>query len=172
MDDAHLAGRARGDESAFARIVSRYGDRVFRVCLGILGERESAEDAAQDAFLKAYRKLESYDPAFPFSTWLFRTAANTAIDAVRKRTRERAVIASQAVAETRARRPEPSGDSRADNLRAHLRDLPDDYRTILTLRFAEEMSCAQIAATLGKTANAVSVAIYKAKKLLLERMRG
>jgi len=170
-DDAELARRARADEAAFAELVARYRDRVFRVCAGVLGDRERAEDAAQDTFLKVYRRLDSYDPAHAFSSWLFTAAARTAIDMARARKREREVIATHADAVRRARAA-AGEDPRLGGLRGLLPRLPADWRAILTLRFAEGMSCADIAKVLGRTPNAVSVAIYKAKQQLLEWMEG
>src|SRR6185369_8267154 len=74
-----------GNQDAFAEIVYAFQDAVYNLCYRMLGERMEAEDAAQEAFLRAYSNLHRYDPARPFKTWLLAIASNHAIDRIRKR---------------------------------------------------------------------------------------
>ena len=73
-----------GDANAFAEIVERYGSRVYNLALRITGDRDAANDCAQDAFIRAYRALSQYDPALPLHPWLFRIATNTSLNHVQR----------------------------------------------------------------------------------------
>ncbi len=73
-----------GDASAFEEIVRAHQDRIYNLCRYMLGNARDAEDAAQDAFIKAFRNLKDFEPAPSFSAWLYRIAVNTCIDYRRK----------------------------------------------------------------------------------------
>ena len=86
MDDAALVARARtDDQQAFAALVQRHQATVYRVCYRVLGNREDAEDAAQEAFLRAYRKLDTFRGESAFGTWLLRLAVNVALNEHQRR---------------------------------------------------------------------------------------
>ena len=85
-DDRQLAALAReGDEAAFAGLVRRHQGGVRRCAARILGDDEEARDITQLAFVRAWENLSRYDPAWSFSTWLYRIASNLAIDVLRSR---------------------------------------------------------------------------------------
>jgi RNA polymerase sigma-70 factor, ECF subfamily len=88
-DEALLAAHLRGDPRAFGQLVARHERRVYGLCLRILGNREDAEDATQEAFLAALRRAASFRRAAAFSTWLYRIAVNAATDQARRRGRAR-----------------------------------------------------------------------------------
>ena len=88
-DEALLAAHLRGDPQAFGELVARHERRIYGLCLRILGNREDAEDATQEAFLAALRKASSFRRAAAFSTWLYRIAVNAATDQARRRGRSR-----------------------------------------------------------------------------------
>jgi RNA polymerase sigma-70 factor (ECF subfamily) len=88
-DEALLAAHLRGDPRAFGELVARHERRIYGLCLRILGNREDAEDATQEAFLAALRKASSFRRAAAFSTWLYRIAVNAATDQARRRGRAR-----------------------------------------------------------------------------------
>jgi RNA polymerase sigma-70 factor (ECF subfamily) len=88
-DESLLAAHLRGDPRAFGTLVTRHERRIFGLCLRILGNREDAEDATQEAFLAALRKAASFRRAAAFSTWLYRIAVNAATDQARRRGRSR-----------------------------------------------------------------------------------
>jgi RNA polymerase sigma-70 factor (ECF subfamily) len=88
-DESLLAAHLRGDPRAFGVLVTRHERRIYGLCLRILGNREDAEDAAQEAFLAALRKAASFRRAAAFSTWLYRIAVNAATDQARRRGRAR-----------------------------------------------------------------------------------
>jgi RNA polymerase sigma-70 factor (ECF subfamily) len=88
-DESLLAAHLRGDPRAFGELVGRHERRIYGLCLRILGNREDAEDATQEAFLSALRRASSFRQAAAFSTWLYRIAVNAATDQARRRGRAR-----------------------------------------------------------------------------------
>src|ERR1700720_1235315 len=86
QDDRAAVRRARdGDDSAYAELLARHRDRVFSFLLRLLGSAQDAEDVAQEAFVKAFSRLDSYDAARPFVSWLFGIAHHAALDHLRAR---------------------------------------------------------------------------------------
>ncbi|KHF27387.1 ECF RNA polymerase sigma factor SigW [Anoxybacillus sp. BCO1] len=75
----------KGDQSAFADIVEMYKDKIYQLCYRMLGNRHEAEDATQEAFIRAYVNIHTYDPTMKFSSWLYRIATNLSIDRMRKK---------------------------------------------------------------------------------------
>jgi len=82
-EDADLDRARQGDRDAFGRLVRRHQRRVYAATLHILGNHSDADDAAQEAFVRAYRGLATFDARAEFSTWLYRIAVNTALNALR-----------------------------------------------------------------------------------------
>ena len=86
LDDAALIRRIlAGDVGSFETLVGRYQTRLFRFICRYTRDAEDARDVTQDVFVKVYGALDSYDPRYRFSTWLFRIAGNAAIDHLRRR---------------------------------------------------------------------------------------
>ena len=75
----------KGDQNAFGEIVEIYKDKVFQIAFRMLGNRHEAEDIAQEAFIRAYVNIESFNMNLKFSTWLYRIATNLCIDRIRKK---------------------------------------------------------------------------------------
>ncbi|HSG40619.1 MAG TPA: sigma-70 family RNA polymerase sigma factor [Thermoanaerobaculia bacterium] len=168
-DDAIYVERAQGgDSEAFRVLVERYSQRLFRVAWRILGEEASAEDAVQEAFLRAYRALPRFDARSQFGTWLHRIAANTAIEILRKRQRQRPEGQEQADAPS----SEPGPDRRALSqevdraVREALSGLSPLERAAFVLRHYEERSIAEVCDTLGLRESAGKQAVFRAVKKL------
>jgi len=171
-EDSTVAQQAQTNESSFETLVAKYKERVFRLCLSILDDRFLAEDLSQEVFLKVFENLDRYDPRYKFSTWLFSIAVHASLNAKKRRKTEKEVIAAT-LQEKKSRAPSGgAGSERLGKLREVVKTLPGKYRAVLTLRFTEELSCKEIATVMGTTPNAVSIAIYKAKKMILEEMIG
>ena len=83
----------RGEEHGYAILMQRYRDRVFSLTLRIVGSREEAEEAAQDAFIRAFRALQNFEQRSRFSTWLYRITYNVALDYAKKKRSAAAVFA-------------------------------------------------------------------------------
>jgi|CXWL01.1.fsa_nt_gi RNA polymerase sigma-70 factor (ECF subfamily) len=182
--DADLAVAARrGSADAFRRLVEAYQRPVFTLLARMVRDRELAEDLAQEAFVKAYRALGSYDPGLKFSSWLFKIAHNTAIDHLRKK--PLATVPLQAspddddggdllavLADPDAETPEGFA-LRADLGRAlerALATLRTEYREVMVLRFQEGLAYEEIAEVLALPLGTVKTFIHRARKELALRM--
>ncbi len=172
-EDSLLAQRARdGDQRAFAELVRRHQDRVFRFVLRMTGSRDESMDLTQDTFMKAWQALPRWEPQAQFGTWLFQIARNGALDLLRRRgTLEFVPIEEDAEFVA----PQPTPDEQVDLRQRYglldtvLRQLPLDHREILLLREVEQLSYTEIAATLGIQEGTVKSRIARARAALLER---
>lgn len=175
MDDAELLASARaGDPDAFATLVGRYEVRIVRLVRGMVPESDT-EDVTQEAFLKAFRKIGDFDGRSSFYTWLYRIAANTAMD-WRKKERHRrhaplpegpegedAVPSLDAGPETATTRREL-----AARIDAAIAALPEKYREILLLREIEGLSYEEISKELGMSKGTVESRLFRARERLRE----
>jgi RNA polymerase sigma-70 factor (ECF subfamily) len=158
-----------GDTEAFAVIVRRYQSTLLGYLVRMLGDVEEAEDAAQEAFVKAYTSLGRYDPRRPFQPWLFRIATNTAISHQRSRSRRPATRLTE---EHRDISPTPQQVAESSEAEAHLEravaDLPSEARDLYDLRYRQELSVEDIGRIVGRRPNAIAVALHR----LRARLRG
>jgi RNA polymerase sigma-70 factor, ECF subfamily len=184
-DDEHLlvAAAKQGDSGAFEELVSRYEDKIFRLTNNITHNHEDAEDAMQEAFLKAYSHLDSFQGDSRFYTWLVRIAANEALMRLRKR-RPNQVSIDEPIErdgetdliprEIEDWRPSPEttyGDAEMRKiLAAAIEKLEPDYRVVLVLRDLEELSTQETAETLGLTETAVKSRLLRARLKLRDRL--
>lgn len=161
-----------GGQEAYADLVRRHHPRVFGLCLSMLGDRAQAEDAAQDVFLKAYRRLSDFRGDAALSTWLYRVAANRCLDLLRRSARRReesweAFVEREGdglrrlLAEPAAESPLVSED--ADLVRRVLSRLPDDYRLILTLREIEGLDYRELTRALDCSMDSVKAKLRRAR---------
>ncbi len=158
-----------GDKQAFSQLVQAYQRPVFNLTYRMLGNAEEAEDAAQEAFLRAYSKLHQYQPERKFSTWLFSIANNHCIDRLRKRRKTFVSIDDNPVLqnlESELPQPEPLLMRRELSLHVQklLDELPPDYRTPLILRYWEEYSYEEIAETMEISVSAVKSRLFRARQ--------
>ena len=166
----------KGDKAAFGRLVEAYQRPVFNLTYRMLGNPEEAEDAAQEAFLRAYSRLKQYDPDKKFSTWLFSIANHHCIDRLRKRRATFVSIDDNPVLqnlEGDAPRPEPMAVALERNreVQALMGQLEPDYRTPLILRYWEEYSYEEIADAMDITVSAVKSRLFRARKQMAELVR-
>lgn len=177
-EDLFLACR-EGDQLAFRVLVARHLRMVRRLALNVLGDVQEAEDAAQEAFIAAWRARERWTPEARFSTWLHRIAVNKAID--RRRVRK-AVPESQEVI-TRLADAEVRGPAQADalanlersevavTLQQALGKLPDTQRQALTLFYFEELEVGRIADAMGCSEQAVRSLLKRGRQALKTRLQ-
>jgi len=160
-----------GDAEAFRGIVERYSRGLWRAAWRVLGDGEAAEDAVQEAFLRAWRSLDRFDERAELSTWLYRIAINAAIDQRRSRRRREGVSAKldeDLDGQPRATTDEPDPQRRAlsgeiaRRARAELERLPAAERTAFLLRHFEGRAIAEIASALGRGENAAKQAVFRA----------
>ena len=152
-----------GDESAYEPLVTENQTKVYRLALRILKNEADAEDAAQEAFLKAYTSLADFRGDSRFSVWLYRLTNNICIDMLRKNTR--AVIVSLQTEDDDGEETEIAiPDERYSPER--LAELPDDCREILALRESAGLSYDEIAAALSLEVGTVKSRLNRARKKL------
>lgn len=166
----------QGDQSAFERIVDTYQRPVYNLVYRMLGDPTDAEDAAQETFLRAYHRLDSYQPERKFSTWILSIAAHHAIDVLRRRHLNwlsldglppwRWLAADSADPEASAVRQESQ-----DQVQRLLSQLPPGYRLVTILHYWYDMSYQEIAAATGLTESAIKSRLHRARLMLAQRLQ-
>jgi RNA polymerase sigma-70 factor (ECF subfamily) len=165
---ADLARAATGDAEAFTLIVERYQGMVYSVAYNVLGNHTDAEDAAQEAFLRCYRKLSQYRSEATFSTWLFRLALTAAVD---YRRRERARPEPVEFPDLAGEVSEVPDGVDAATIVAALADLPEDYRVPTVLRDVYGLPYQEIAELTGRPLGTVKVMVHRGRASLRLKLR-
>ena len=158
----------RGDSEQYRQLVERYQTGLIIHCENIIKDREEAEDIAQEAFIKAYNTLSSYDHSKArFSTWIYRIATNMSIDHLRKSKRHIAIDNPDSFADEHAQID--VDQSEIDALRQAVNDLePPVYAQVIKAYFWEGKSYKTIAKELDVTTNTVGTWMRRAKAALRE----
>ncbi len=163
----------RGDQQAFARLMGTYKHMVFTVCSRVLRNREEAEEATQDCFVKAYRNLDGYSGGSRFSTWLYSIAYRTALSALRAR--RGGSVDLDDVPEQAMAGPLP-GAGREQDLKmvvdGMLARLPVGDATLLTLFYLQDRSVEEIVTITGLTVSNVKVKLHRARQRMLDQLQG
>jgi RNA polymerase sigma-70 factor (ECF subfamily) len=174
-DSYYITKIKEGDPAAYAVLVNKYKKMAFNVALQMMGNREDAEEIAQDAFLKAYRALDSYKGDSKFSTWIYRIIYNTAISKLRKKKLDTSSIdedysASVNVKSTQSAVQELREEERKVFLKQALDQLSGDDRTLITLFYLEESSVDEVCSITGLSASNVKVKLHRARKKLYAQL--
>jgi len=183
LDDRALVSRIlEGDRDRFTELVKRYEKRVVNYVYRITHRYEEAHDLAQEIFVKVFVALDRYDSKYQFSTWLFRIAQNTAIDALRKKSIVEVPIAKPATEEdTKDREFADTGVSPyralknkqlATAIDRAVFDLPPDYRELIQLRHFAELSYEEIASLKKLPLGTVKNKLFRARNMLKETLEG
>lgn len=162
-----------GDQDAYAEIVYLYQDPVYNLCYRMLGEHEEAEDATQEAFLRAHRNLQRFDKARSFKTWIMSIASNHCVDRLRKRRLKFVSLDDEPTAAALALRssdplPEQATllGERREVIHDLLQQLEYDYRLPIVLRYWYDYSYAEIAKEMQTTESAVKSRLFRARRRL------
>ena len=175
--------KATGDEKAFAELMSRYKKPVYHMILKMIRNVDDAEDLTIEAFAKAFKNLQKFNPEFTFSTWLFRIATNNCIDFMRKKK-----LATTSISGTYK-------DDAGENVDMEFKDgglnpmeeaikaqkvalvqsivtkLPPKYQTLVKLRYFEELSYEEIAVELDAPLGTVKAQLHRARELLYDLVK-
>jgi RNA polymerase sigma-70 factor (ECF subfamily) len=165
-----------GNSVAFNHIVEKYQQPIYNFCYRMLNNRDDAEEAAQEVFLRAYFKLDTYAETYKFSTWLFSIASHYCIDRLKKRRfqliswddldpwypfpgqdvpqPERALLKGEADRE----------------VRSLLNEISSDYRVVIILKYWYAMSYEEMAQTLDTTVSAIKSRLFRAKKAMADQV--
>jgi RNA polymerase sigma-70 factor (ECF subfamily) len=166
-----LARVGAGDQQAFEVVMQTHEDRVFSVCLRILGDREKALDATQDTFLTVFHKARQFEGRSAVGTWIYRIAVNTCYDQLRRARRrpteslpehiDPADPASEEAIESAGLRHEIEGA---------LSELPPDFRNAIVLSDLEGLSLPEVAEVLGVPIGTVKSRVFRGRRLLAQRL--
>jgi RNA polymerase sigma-70 factor, ECF subfamily len=163
--------------------VVRYAPKVFGLCFSLLGNHADAEDASQEAFLKAFRAIGTYRDQASFSTWLYRITNNACIDLARQRARrpwvsmdaeieeEDGGIAFQVADESPLQDERIAAKWSAEKVREAIGALPDGFRTVLLLRDIEGLSYQEVAVVLGIREGTVKSRLARARGALVKVLK-
>jgi RNA polymerase sigma-70 factor (ECF subfamily) len=167
----------KGDQGAFGHLVESYQGPVFNLTYRMLGDAKEAEDAAQETFLRVYRKLDSYDPTRKFSTWVLSIASHHCIDRLRRRRvtlvslEDEKLPASVIVSD----QPGPERSAVQSEYEAQIQTLlgtlSPDYRTVVVLHYWYDLSYEEIAQTTDSTISAVKSRLFRARRMLAKQLR-
>lgn len=166
----------QGDQQAFGELVVRYERDVFNLAYRMLNNRNEAEDAAQEAFLRAYANLERYDQARSFKTWLLSITSNHCIDRLRRRR-----LTWLSLEEPLPPHPALTSDipgpeeatltnERQEFVQELLDELSPDYRLAVVLRYWYDLSYAEIAEMLETTESAIKSRLFRARQALANQL--
>ncbi|HMQ30745.1 MAG TPA: sigma-70 family RNA polymerase sigma factor [Chloroflexaceae bacterium] len=173
-DDAALVRSAlAGEQAAFAALVRRYSGAVFNQAYRMLADAHEAEDAVQEVFLRAYRRLDTYDPTRRLVTWLLSIGSNYCIDRLRRR-RGGWLDLDEVAFWLPSAEPGPEARALRDEgrlaVQRALQRLPDTYRSVTVLRYWHDLSYLEIAEAMGLTEATVKTRLHRARKLIAEAL--
>jgi len=168
-DSEVVARVVAGDREAFAILVRRHNQRVYRACRAVLRDDQEAEDAVQAAWIKAFRHLAGFRGESAFATWITRIAVREASSRTRLRER-RALVAIEHDAAIEERSPERAAYAAELGrlFERRLDELPDGLRSVLLLRDVLELDTAETAECLGIREEAVRVRLHRARHALAD----
>jgi RNA polymerase sigma-70 factor (ECF subfamily) len=182
-DDSALIKKAlSGDQAAYQRLLARHKATVFHIVFKMVRNREEADDLVQETFMKAFASLASYREEFRFTTWLYRIAANAAIDSLRKQKIEAMSLDEPVeteegtvgleIADT-AFNPEEDALKKEKGLSIldAIASLPPKYREVIELVHLKEKPYDEIAAILKVPVGTVKARIFRARELLKKKLK-
>ncbi len=164
----------KGNKKAFGMLVVKYQDMVYTIAYRVLQQREEAEDVAQQVFVKAFQKLDSFQRTAQFSTWLFRIAYNAAISAQRKKGAISAIRTIELKENLKAAvefEDESSSEDELEQLEQALEQLPAADKGIISLYYLQQQSVDEISQITGLSQSNVKIRLFRIRKKLQEMMQ-
>lgn len=166
-----------GNEDAFGILMGRYENSLYGLIFKMVRNHEETQDLVQEAFIKSYNALASFNKQYSFSTWLFKIASNNCIDHLRKRKLKTTSIDAPIQTENGSLSqdlPDNSYSPERDSLRNELfssinsiiEELPEKYKVVINLRHKEDNSYEEIAQTLDIPIGTVKARIFRAREIL------
>lgn len=172
----------KGDQDAFGEIVEIFKDKIFQLVYRMTGNAHEAEDVAQEAFIRAYININSYDTNRKFSTWLYRIATNLTIDRIRKKKPDYYLDAevagtdgltmySQVAADIALPEEEVESMELQAEIQKQILKLPDKYRSVIVLKYIDELSLIEISEILEIPVGTVKTRIHRGREALRQQLR-
>lgn len=175
-DQTFVAAALQGDRQAFGVLVTRYRESVFQMLVYMFADPALADDAAQEAFVKAWLKLHTYQAERPFGTWMRSIAVRTALDLLRKEKPMAALDATTLVVTSPGPECQVEAAQAGEAVRQAILALPPAARAVLVLREYEGLSYQELAADLnipvGTVMSRLNYARNRLRKALLETQNG
>lgn len=175
-DEYYIREILKGDSGSFSPLVERYSHLAFSLSMKMLNQREDAEEAAQDAFIKAYNSLSSFQNSSTFKTWFFRIVYNTSISRLRTRRYNEVKIEDVKITESEIEATEGAvgrlnSKDRQKFLGIGLERLEPEERALLKLYYYDDFSMDEISIITDLTVSNVKVKIHRSRKRLLQELR-
>jgi RNA polymerase sigma factor (sigma-70 family) len=172
--DIYYIGQVlEGKINAFSYLVDRHKDNAFNLAFRICGNREEAEEIAQDAFIKAYRSLKDFKMKSSFATWLYRIVYNTSISLVRSR--KKGVLAIEEFPADAVdflsfnnNEDEAADDYRNSLVNFALQKIPEEERGLITLYYYNDLNMEEIAKITGVNKSNIKVKLFRARKKMID----
>ncbi|MDI9473211.1 MAG: RNA polymerase sigma factor [Bacillota bacterium] len=172
-DQELVAKTLKGHKSAFDELVERYAKKVYNLSLRMTRDPADAEDLTQEVFLRAYRSLNTYNPAYSFVNWILKIASNLCIDHLRRKGDVRDDSDELLSLEVQKTYPDPESaalySEQVSEIEKALMSLPPKYQLVMLLLYAEDLKYEQIAEILDEPIGTVKTKIHRARKILKER---
>ncbi len=184
LEDFTLVEQAKkGDEKAFAELLSRYEKSVYHMILKMVRNVDDAEDLTIEAFGKAFKNIHKFKPDFSFSTWLFRIATNNSIDFIRKKRLDTMSIHSQfknpegqdIEIDIKDKNLNPQEEAikgqKIEYMQLIVTKLPPKYQHLVRLRYFKELSYEEIAKEMESPLGTIKAQLHRARELLYELIK-
>jgi RNA polymerase sigma-70 factor (ECF subfamily) len=182
-DKVLIADAIAGKQEAYKRLMKKYHNAIAHLIMRMVGAQGDVEDLTQEAFIKAFNSLESFNDEFAFSTWLYKIATNNCIDYLRKRKLKTFSIDRPIGGEDSTQQyeiPDETHTPDSEILRTQqniaiqraIDALPEKYRVVIVMRHQEERSYDEIAAELDLPLGTVKAHIFRAREMLYKQLRG
>jgi RNA polymerase sigma-70 factor (ECF subfamily) len=182
LDKELIAKALSGKQDAYRELMERHRSSIYHIVFKFVREKEAAADLVQETFMKAFASLETYRSEYKFSTWLYRIAANAAIDSLRRQRIK--TLSLDSAADLDDNRGEidvpdysyhPEKDMEERDRRVSIQDaidsLPEKYRMVILFRHKEDRSYEEIAAALNIPVGTVKARIFRARELLKKKLK-
>ena len=182
QDDKLVKSAVKGDQEAFKKLVNKYQKPLYFHVLKMVKEHEQVEDLIQEAFVKAFDNLATYNTDYAFSTWLYRITTNHTIDYLRKKKLKTTSI-NDPVKTKEGEMQIELGDKQAETdrdiirsqrqkiIRHAINNLPEKYRIVIQLRHIEELSYQEISEQLDLPLGTVKAHIFRAREMLYKALK-
>lgn len=171
-DDVLITKTLNGDINCFNLLIKRYQRSVYNIAYRTLGNAEDAQDVTQEAFIKAFKSLNTFRKGAVFAAWIYRITSNLCIDHFRSRkptvSLDSAVNPERSSMQDHASNPETQvlRESNAEFIRDAIMDLPENYRDVIILRHFQGMSVEEISKLLDMPQGTVKTHLYRGRERL------
>lgn len=180
-DDKFVKRAIEGDQDAYKELMDKYQKPLYFHVLKMVRNHEQVEDLVQEAFMKAFRNLNSYNTNYAFSTWLYRITTNHTIDYLRKKKLKTTSINDPVKTKDGEMEIQISDDAETDReiirkerktiIHNAINDLPKKYRRVIEMRHLQELSYQEIADQLDLPLGTVKAHIFRAREMLYKELK-